>query len=343
MAPRGLGLRMLCAAVLCTWPAASGYVPPTKYLIVSDAVNGNIAYAKLTSPGVAGQMTPLITTGLVHPQGIAVDQKRQLLLVADSDPKKVFSYGLSVAGDGTLKVDQQTPLVENVEARWVAVDGVGNVFASDETQNQLVKVSAKQVQNGDTKPSVIYSGSEEEKVSAPGGIAADNFFVYWTNKLNTGQAGALARGLASPKNESSGVANSGGQSSALQVLSSKSPKAYGVCVATDNIFYTDNADNVYAVKKSGGGVATVTGNLTSPRGCAWDGDSTVYVADRSQGAVYSFDGPVMNLAQMQATVTKVVDYSDAFGVAVFSSAPGRGPLLALGALLLASAAGLASA
>ncbi|CAK0904130.1 unnamed protein product [Prorocentrum cordatum] len=104
MHPSGFGLRALCAALLGAWPAASGYAPPTKYLLVSDAVNGNIAYAKLTSPGVAGQMTPLITKGLVHPQGIAVDQKRQLLLVADSEPKKVFSYGLIVAGDGTLKV-----------------------------------------------------------------------------------------------------------------------------------------------------------------------------------------------------------------------------------------------
>ncbi|CAK0904133.1 unnamed protein product [Prorocentrum cordatum] len=68
MHPSGFGLRALCAALLGAWPAASGYAPPTKYLLVSDAVNGNIAYAKLTSPGVAGQMTPLITKGLVHPQ-----------------------------------------------------------------------------------------------------------------------------------------------------------------------------------------------------------------------------------------------------------------------------------
>jgi len=328
--------------VLCAWPASSGYVPPTKYLIVSNAVDGTVAYAKLTGPGKADQMVPLITSGLVHPQGIAVDQKRQLLLIADSDPKTVFSYGLSVTSSGGLKVDEQTPLLEGVEARWVAVDGVGNVFATDETQNQLVKVTAKQVLDGDTSPKVVYSTSTAGgSVSAPGGIAADNFFLYWTNKMDATQAGTVVRSLQMPTNDTSGssfLGAAGHNNASLEKLSSNSAKAYGVCTATDNIFYTDNAKNVFAVKKSGGSVATVTGNLTSPRGCAWDGDSTVYVADRSQGAVFSFDGPVMDLMQMQANVNKVVDFSDAFGVAVFSSACRRAPLAVIGALLLAVAA-----
>lgn len=340
----GLGI-LISTIALCISPAVSGYVAPTKYLIVSNAVNGTIAYTKVSGSSAQSPMVTLISSGLTHPQGIAVDQKRQLLLVADSEYKKVFSYGLTQESDGSLKVDEQTPVMENVEARWVAVDGLGNVFASDETQNELLCVSAQKVLDGDTTAEVLYSstaGSEltTGAVSAPGGVAVDNFYVYWVNKFSGDTVGTVMRDLEMVTSSTNGTSkntsfmNLRREDGTLEVLANNLAKAYGVCLAIDNIFYTATANNVYAVKKLGGDPISMTDNLSSPRGCVWDGDDTIFVADRSAGGVYSFPGPHVSLAAANVTVSKVVDYENAFGVAIFSSAFRDGPL---GALLLAVA------
>ena len=55
----------------------------------------------------------------------------------------------------------------------------------------------------------------------------------------------------------------------------------------------------------------MSNKLSMPRGCAWDGDGTVYVADRGANAVFSFAGnmPTLDTALLQ----KAVDFGDAFG------------------------------
>lgn len=315
-------------------PAAI-YVPPAKYLIISNARNGSIGYVKVPDTGNFSEPRLLIATGLGHPQGIAVDQKRQLLVVADSALRKVVSYGLSIDRDGNLQVDEQTPVADDVESRWVAVDGPGNVYFSDELGNRLLRVSARQVLDGDSASAeaVFPAGSSVAgSVSAPGGVAADNFYVYWANKLNGGSAGTIVRSLDAGPNAS--AEESARQ--AASALATNLPKAYGVCLAIDNVFYTAPERDIYAVKTGGGEATVITDSLTSPRGCTWDGDSTVYVADRSAHGVFAFPAPMVSLAQVDAR--KVVDFQDAFGVAVFSSGAGRWPSLLLWLLLPALAA-----
>mmetsp|Transcript_112540 Transcript_112540/g.363478 ORF Transcript_112540/g.363478 Transcript_112540/m.363478 type:complete len:340 (+) Transcript_112540:121-1140(+) len=337
MRPGTPPLHVLLAAAAVQLPLVAGsYKPPAKYLIVSNARNGTIGYAKVPPGGGApSEVRTLVDSGLGHPQGIAVDQKRQLLLVADSDLRKVVSYGLYLHADGSLAVDEQTPLAEDVEARWVAVDGPGNVYFSDEMGSRLLRVSARQVFDGDTNAEVVFPRGQEAlgSLSAPGGLATDNFYLYWANKLDGQRAGTLVKGLeAGPNGSSSPLA-----AQPPAVLASNAPKAYGVCVAVDNVFFTAPERDVYAVKTSGGNVATVTSGLRSPRGCAWDGDATVYVADRSAHAVYALPGPMVSL--VQTTATQVLRFEDAFGVAVFSGGRRSGPLalLALLPALLAAA------
>merc|ERR1719265_785 len=89
-------------------------------------------------------------------------------------------------------------------------------------------------------------------------------------------------------------------------------------MATSNIFYTQPDAIVYGVRKTGGGPQVVTDRLTNPRGCAWDGDGTIYVADRGANAVFSFAGNMPELGT--ALLDKAVDFQDAFGVAVYSGA-----------------------
>lgn len=304
--------------------ASSAAAPIDKYVIVSNARTGSIGYSKVPDSGPYPKPTILISQGLGHPQGIAVDQKRQLLFVADSDLNKVVSYGLTVAKDGTLKVDEQTPVMENTEARWVAADGSGNVYVTDEINNQILKVSARQIIEGDTRPEVIYTADTTEgakgvvtkSISAPGGIATDNIYLYWSNKVNGDQVGSVVRALAQTPYNSS-------EAAPVEELTRSNAKAYGVCLAIDNVFFTDSDLNLFAMKRTAtprtGGVATVSNLLTNPRGCAWDGDSTVYVADRGTGAIYTVPGPMVELGQWDPA--KVMTFEDVFGIAVFTSQP----------------------
>mmetsp|Transcript_15899 Transcript_15899/g.45291 ORF Transcript_15899/g.45291 Transcript_15899/m.45291 type:complete len:343 (+) Transcript_15899:135-1163(+) len=291
-----------------------GYVPPTKYLIVSNARNGSIGYVPLSRAGNYTEARVLIDKDLIHPQGIAVDHKRQLLLVADSELKKVVSYGLILHEDGSLGVDEQTPLAEDIETRWVAVDGQGNVYMTDEQNGKIMRISARQVLDGDTTPTSLFSdrgNGDDGAISAPGGIATDNFHVYWTNKQEGQSLGTVVKALAGPLN-STGIA--------LQprIIAKNLPKAYGVCMALDSIYFTDTDHNVFAVKASGGEPMKVSSRLANPRGCAWDGEDTVFIADRSADAVFSLKGPSMSLAE--GRLEKAVNYEGAFGVAIFSSA-----------------------
>jgi len=298
--------------------ADSGYVPPAKYLIVSNARSGTIGYVALnTDGGEAGAVRMLIDRDLGHPQGLAVDQKRQLLLVADSELRKVVSYGLTVHEDGSLAVDEQTPIAEDVEARWVAVDGPGNVYVTDEIGDRVLTVSAKQVLDGDTKvqPVFVADAAAKAAISAPGGIATDNHYLYWTNKDQATTRGTVVRALGSPPNASAVPLNA-------TVMASNAPKAYGACLALDKLYYTGHDKEVYAVQHSRAGrqaaPVTVSSALTSPRGCAWDGESTVYVADRGADGVFALPLPALELAAVEAK--KVAHFEGAFGVAVFSSA-----------------------
>jgi len=335
MGLRGLALHVVLGAFFAQLqPASAGYQPPTKFLIISNARNGTIAYTK-AGPGNLSEPHILVSSGLGHPQGIAVDQKRQLLFVADSDLKKVVSYGLSMR-DGELVVDEQTPVAENVESRWVAVDGNGNVYISDELQNQVLRVSARQVLDGDTSAKVAYAREASSSlyqqpstvmtaISAPGGIAVDNFYVYWANKQDGDTVGTVVKHFeVYPNSSLMEQALQSRQSPA--VLAKNTPKAYGVCIAMDNVYYTDSENNVYVVKRSGGDPVTVTSDLQSPRGCTWDGDSTIYVADRTAGGIFAISGPRSSLTQTEAQ--QVLNFEDAFGVAMFSSSLSLRPWVA---------------
>lgn len=349
---RPLPLLHLLALVMAAAPrpAAAGYVPPTKYLLVSNAENGTIGYVRLARDGNHSPVRTLVFKNLAHPQGIAVDQKRSLLLVADSELRKVVSYGLSVREDGTLAVDDQAPVVEDVEARWVAVDGRGNVFVTDEQHGQVLRLSARQALDGDTQAKPVLAdpgqggGADGKRsgtssvVKAPGGIVTDNFNVFWTNKEDGEKVGTVMRALASPGK--GGAA--GAPPEKVTAVARNVPKAYGLCLALDNLFFTAPESKVFAVRTRPSAVhaedqevVTVTSDMSNPRGCAWDGESTVYVADRSADGVFALPGPMFSLAESSAQ--KVVDFEGAFGVAVFSSASRWAPAPAL-AMLAALAA-----
>lgn len=253
-------------------------------------------------------MRDLITSGVVHPQGLAVDQKTSRLFVADPDSKRIFAYSLKAVRD-ELRVGPQKVLAHGTEARWVTVDPTGNIFFTDEPRNQILKVPHAGSLRGNATPEVVFDGYSLSQVNAPGGVATDSFHTYWVNKQIGMQVGSVVR---APKEADGNFASS------VQTIARNSDKSYGICLALNNVFFTQPDATIYGVKKGGSAVVPISDRLTNPRGCAWDGDGTVYVADRGANAVYSFAGNMQALSAAQ--FSKAVDFQDAFGVAVYSRA-----------------------
>lgn len=286
------------------------------FLIFSTPKSGKISYVKLPSNGHFEDLEPidlLGPSGLHHPQGLAVDHKRKRLFIADPDVQKVYYYQLAVKGN-TLTCDgKQTIISEGAEARWVSVDGMGNVFFSDEPRNTIYKITGSKILRGNGDAEVLYDGESFTQVNRPGGIAVDNFHVFWTNKHDGIKSGAVVRGdEVLPTGIDSQVKDS------LSVLAANVPKSYGVCLAYNNVFFTDSERRIYGVKKTGGQVHVVSSMFKNPRGCVWDGDGTVFVADRGNGAVYSFAGNMHQITHQD--VSKAFDMDDVFGLAFMSSA-----------------------
>lgn len=297
--------------------SASG-LEMNKYLFISAPRLSKVVYMRI---GDNKTMYSLIDSGLKSPQGLAVDQKNSKLFVADPDSRKIFSYKLSFQ-NGVVMAAEPSIAAQNVESRWVAVDGVGSIFFTDERNNLILRVSGEKILRGDPTPKILYSGIDISQVSAPGGIAVDNFHMFWTNKAVGTQVGSVVRGFENPPETN--VAAS------VRAIAKNAMKVYGACLSQNNVFYTNAQQSVYGVKKTGGAIATVTDKMLQPRGCVWDGDGTIFVADKAGNAVYSFPGNMHNLAPSQ--LTKVVSFEDAFGVAVISGSPGA-PLRAAAALL----------
>lgn len=290
---------------------------PGKYLIVSAPTLSKVVYTKLpddVTTGPSGDPKPLIDSGLKMPQGLAVDHKRNNLYVADPDLRKVLCYKLTFSGGNVMVSGEPSVAAQDKEVRWVAVDGTGNVFITDEANGQILRVPAEKLLRGDPTPIVVYDTTSNTHVSAPGGIAVDNFHVYWTNKAagTEENVGSLVRGFEKPTGSNT--------ASSVVQLARNTPKAYGVCLSENNVFYTNSEKVVYGVKKTGSAIATISDVFEEPRGCVWDGDGTVYVADKKLGTVSSFAGNMRNLAPSPVSLT--VKFEDAFGVAIVSSAKG---------------------
>merc|ERR1712183_455779 len=95
-------------------------------------------------------------------------------------------------------------------------------------------------------------------------------------------------------------------------------KSYGVCLGAHNLFYTDEKSNMYAMPRQGGTPQTVSTSLAEPRGCAFDGSNTIYVADKMHNAIYAFAANAQDFGVQQPTLAKAADLQGAFGMAVFN-------------------------
>jgi len=269
--------------------------------------------AAAPAPPPPADLPTLASVGLVYPVGLAYDGGRSLLYVADPQAMDgagcIFSFPITTDPIvGSVSAGAGTQAVMNAPARWVTVDSYGNVYFTVEGTGKIQTVPPGA---NKAKPVTLYSAAANPTVSAPGGIATDGHFLFWTNKKEGSIQGALIKALAkTPKVPTQ---------TALGVLAANTNKAYGVCISHSNVFYSDEGTFVYAVKQTGGGsLETLTGKMLGPRGCAWDGDGTVYFADAKGNAIYSFAANMPKVRGMRQ-LRKVIDVDGPNGIAVITS------------------------
>lgn len=259
------------------------------------------------------KLRTLISTGLTFPQGLAVDAWRKYLYVADPTLNELVYYVLDPRSEDRLYVGKQRVAAKGVEVRWVTCDNIGNVYFTVESTQRIMRITAAKLDAGDTTPEVVFEGSQSPSVSAPGGIAMDNYFTYWTNKLDPDKAGTVVRSLLAVNSET-------------KELTKTNIKSYGICMAVNNVFFTDETRNLFGISRLGGDSPTkVSDAFEEPRGCAWDGQNTVYVADKKKNAVYSFPAAMPTLREnIPLQLTSYME--GAYGVAVYTVGEAAGAL-----------------
>jgi sugar lactone lactonase YvrE len=283
-----------------------------EYVVVSQPRLASVVYIKVNvnQNGAGNETYPLVTSGLKYPLGVALDNHHRRLYVADPESGKVFWYNVIFSGGGIVTDGRQFVAASGGGFRWVTVDDQGTVFMTDEGASTISKVTAKQVKAMQTEAEIIYAGTSTAEVSGPAGIAADGSHLYWANKVEGTKKGCVVKGQELPPTD---------QSASAAAVASNVDKVFGVCSSQNNLFYSDEAQFVYGVKKNGGDAATVVDILVAPRGCAWDGDGTVYVADKGGNAIWSFPSAMHALTLAQSI--KIYEMEDPFGIAIFVPPP----------------------
>eukprot|EP00929_Paragymnodinium_shiwhaense_P108305 TRINITY_DN74622_c0_g1_i1.p1 TRINITY_DN74622_c0_g1~~TRINITY_DN74622_c0_g1_i1.p1 ORF type:complete len:437 (+),score=75.56 TRINITY_DN74622_c0_g1_i1:71-1381(+) len=320
-------------------PAHQGVTPQQaaesrRYLIASFPDMKQVAYCHLPD----NVWRPLVMGIIAEPRGVAVDAASARLYVADAALGKIFWYQLSVRSDGLLKTDNQQYLaVDGFVAKWLAVNGVGDLYFTGKAIVQAPATSYDAVYRQDgvnivkgrataVAPMEVYSrantGMPASKVWMPSGIGVDTFSIYWGNQESGSTHGSVVK---APRLNIASVQGVPSSPAGAITLDSRFEEVRGLMVTTTNIYFLTPA-GVYGVPKSSantvddptaGLVASLPAddvNLAAfdPKSIAWDGDGTAYVTDITAGVVYAF--PAMDLENHQ--FTKFVDAPGVHGVTV---------------------------
>lgn len=303
--------------------------------------------------------------GLKSPHGLAVHEGESLsqatLFVSDPEALSIYAYTLMRSQFGGLTATGQHKILQNVDTKALAVDAFGNLFytvtESGEVNMLTTDYLAKAAEawaTGSTLPEpevvALYGASSKGEAGAavarPAGIASDNFFVYWANQGGDEATGTVVKAPDSIGEDPAQFAD------ALQALAANSDSvnfedvASNVCLARDTAFFTGDTHSLWAVKTSGSLIAEVAKNFSKPKGCVYDRQGSLYVADEADGVVYSLAANFNALRAVRYTTrTAVVPGADQ--IAIFGAgtpqnfgvraAPSAGSFAAVLVLLAAAA------
>lgn len=330
-----LSLGYLPPVLLLGAIVASQANEPIKYLLVSIPGERQIGYFQLPDVGVYNIL--LVgggATGPASPETICVDQTNARLFVTDTPTQKIYWYQLIQLPDGKLITDGRTQVaVESVEAKWLAVDGVGNLYYTGkqvvlpgmpggDSSEGVFKHDTIAIATNDALPrpaiwSNSNSGSPHAGVEAPSGITTDNFHLFWGNSAGAKTHGAVVKAPIGPPEVN--------PSGSVQPIADNSDEVRGVVLTPTALFYA-SADGIFGIPKSktnagcGEAQCQLLAKGHKPIALVWDGDGTVYFSDSDappDGAIYSFpaNGPLAAHA-----LTKLVDVNGIYGIDMFEVA-----------------------
>ena len=234
-----------------------------------------------TSYVPASSVNSLVSSGLNHPQGVAVDLSGNVYL-ADTGNNEIKEWNVS-----TQLVSALVPSGLNYPS-GVAVDSQGNAYFADEKNNAIKKWS---VATG-AVTSLVSSG-----LSSPAGVALDsNGNVYFSD---AGHSAIDEWNVASQQ--------------VTKLVTSGLNVPVGVAVdAEGNVYFADEKNN--AIKEWSAAtnvVSTLVSGLNAPFGVAVDGQGNVYFADSGNNAIKEWSPAT---GQVKVLVSTGLNYPS--GVAV---------------------------
>lgn len=209
-----------------------------------------------------------------------------------------------------------------VSAKKLAGEAAGEEAQKlKKTGSEIMSARPEDLVEEEGKILSLYEASINDFVMEPGAIQVDGPALYWTNKKNGTKAGTVVRGDVNPK-----PALTGGNTSKIEpfpasVLSVESEAAFGMVKTHSSILWStnetdENSGVVYGQLISGGKPVKLVQGLSAPKGLAWDGEMTAYVADDKTGIVHGF--PIGRLMD-DAPTTKTVEVNGSYGLCMLKA------------------------
>lgn len=263
---------------------------------------------------VASEAPKKLATGITG-DWVAVDVRGTVFYVIDNQivSMNITTVTNKLDGPGgldeavaTVATDTVADTVETVDTAEAAVSFLQLATRADPEPVDTADTTASTVTaKANTEAKVLYDGGSNKAVSMPRGIAVDGYRMFWANAENGEQDGSVILGYENPVG-----------APAITALDKTLASAHGVCLTPSRVFFTDEEANLFSTKVNGGPMSTVTSKLQKPRGCVFDGDGTVFVADAGDNKVLSFAGAGAELGARRMSVS-LTDITGPFGLAVF--------------------------
>lgn len=128
---------------------------PTQFLFISSPSHQKVVYTELNNfKSKTGRVLALVDSGLVEPAGLAFDNERALLYVADRGASKIYRYrvlakevGLERKGYQLLVDGVRLCIMQGRPVEWISIDPSGDLFYSDTSSNTINRIPVGTLNN----------------------------------------------------------------------------------------------------------------------------------------------------------------------------------------------------
>ncbi len=268
------------------------------------------------TPGFVGDGGWATAAWLLSPSGVAVDRAGNLYIADSSNQRirKVDAAGViaTVAGDGTAGFGGDGGPAASARLRFprgVAVDGAGNLYIADSSNNRVRKVNAAGILTTAAGDGTAGFGGDggpaaSARLFAPEDVAIDgagNLYIADRNNHRIRKIDAAGFIATAAGDGTAGFGGDGGPAASARLLYPQSMAVDGA----GNLYIADTDNHRVRKVDAAGFIATVAGDGTAgfggdggpaaaaqlrfPRGVAVDGAGSLYIADSSNHRIRKVD------------------------------------------------------